>query len=63
MLRCYMLWWLKIRTVQRSLVGQIYKACENISMCENLKPTVIHCIIHQQILCENILMCHVLLNQ
>lgn len=44
---CYILWWLKICIEQRGLVEQIYKACENTGICENLKPMVIHSIIHQ----------------
>ena len=33
---------------QKGLVGQIYKACEELKCT---KPMVIHCIIHQQALC------------
>jgi len=37
---------------EKRLVGQIYKTCENIRC---LKPTVIHSIIYQQVLCRNYL--------
>ena len=41
---------------KRGLVIQIYKACKNLSICENLKPMITHCITDEQILtlCENI---------
>ena len=41
---------------KKALVRHIYKACKNVSICENLKPMITHCITDEQILtlCENI---------
>lgn len=41
---------------KRGLAGQIYKACKNVNICENLKPLITHCITDEKILtlCENI---------
>lgn len=44
-----------IRGEEKDLVGQIYKACENL---RHLKPVVICGIIHQQALCRDCMTFH-----
>lgn len=48
---------LKLCGSERGLAEQIYKARENVRC---LNPMVIHCIVHQQGLCESN---YILLNQ